>query len=134
MTQLTDNLFAVEVPDDAQDFLIKPRFDKDKEAGVLIWFDHRGASSFEVLPNPYFDFLFTTKDVTEEQAASIVQIMSNGKISGRPQYRRYDRDLLKDTPAKCWTRDSRHSLGTLLTSKNLNPKKNYALLKRNEDG
>lgn len=73
-------------------------------------------------------FLFTTKTATEEDAASVVQIISNGKISGRPQYRRYDRD--NELPARMWTRDSRHSLETLLRSKELDPNKNYGLIEK----
>jgi hypothetical protein len=60
----------------------------------------------------------------------IVQIISNSKISGQPQYRRYDRDPIKDTPARCWTRDSRHALETLLASKNLDTNKNYVLVRK----
>lgn len=81
-----------------------------------------------ILPPGTWQIVCLSGECTEEQAASIVQIISNGKISGRPQYRRYDRGA-KDTPARMWTRDSRHALETLLISKGLNPQ-NTLILKQ----
>jgi len=81
------------------------------------------------LPPGTWEVVCTSKEVTEEQAASIVQVISNGKISGRPQYRRYDRDPVKDMPARSWTRDARHALETLLASNGCDLNKNYLILK-----
>ncbi len=80
------------------------------------------------LPAGSWQLIGTTKEATEDIAKGIVQVISNGGISGQPQYRRYDRDPVKDTPAQCWTRDPRHSMETLLTSKSLDTNKNYMLV------
>jgi hypothetical protein len=81
------------------------------------------------LPPGIWEIVCTNKEATEEQAASIVQVISNGKISDRPQYRRYDRDPVKDMPARSWTRDARHALETLLASNGCDLNKNYLILK-----
>lgn len=88
-----------------------------------------GEAEAVLLPPGAWKTVCTSRKVTEDQAASIVQIISNGKISGRPQYRRYDRDLAKDTPARIWTRDARHALETLLISKGCDLNKSWLILK-----
>lgn len=112
MTQLNNEIYAVKVPEGATNIEVC-NYGLDD----ALEYDHKGTHAVDDLPPGSYTFLFCTSEVTEEQAASVVQIISNGRISGRPQYRRYDRDLVKDTPAKCWTRDPRHSLETLLASK-----------------
>lgn len=140
MTQLTDKIYAIEVPDD----LLSPEFCFEQSIGrmldgekgddeLVIRYREKSCGSpigkltIPVPANSY-RFLFTTKTATEEDAASVVQIISNGKISGRPQYRRYDRD--NELPARMWTRDARHSLETLLRSKGLDPDKNYSIIEK----
>lgn len=88
------------------------------------------ARGFIVLPPGSWQIVCTSKEATEAQAESIVQVISNGKISGMPQYRRYDRDPVKDTPARSWTRDARHALETLLASKGCDLNKNWLILKK----
>ena len=134
MTQLTDDLITFEVPEGATNFRImkfsQPEtfsYDYSIQKGDRCT---TGLIAMIDLPPGTWQILCTTKEATEEIATSIVQIISNGKISGMPQYRRYDRDPVKDTPAKCWTRDPRHALETLLTSKGLDVNKNYCLLKK----
>jgi hypothetical protein len=134
MTKLTDSVCPVEVPEGATNFRImkfsQPEtfsYDYSIQKGDRCT---AGLIAMVDLPPGNWRILCTTREATEEIAASIVQIVSNGKISGMPQYRRYDRDLVKDTPAKWWTRDPRHSLETLITSKGLNPNKNYVLLEK----
>ncbi len=119
MTQITDSHICCA--------LTKFYYELQIRNGELIWVNERGLIQTRPLPAGSWQFLFTTDGATEEQAASVVQLISNGKISGRPQYRRYDRDWTKDMPAACWTRDARHSLETLLRSKGL-PEGNYAIL------
>lgn len=126
MTQpilLTGQVYASQLPDDAT----KIKIDGQK----LIWFlGNHPVYDVRVLPSGNWQLIGTTKEVTEEVAEQIVQVISNGKISGRPQYRRYDRDPVKDTPARSWTRDPRHSFETLLTSNGLDNTKNYVLIKK----
>lgn len=131
MVELRDNIYAVEVPDDAAAIAIHNLGTYSKLVFTSSLQDPLGCGG-DMLPIEFgnWQFLFTTKEATEDRAANIVQITSSGKISGRPQYRRYDRDLIKDMPAKCWTRDARHSLETLLQSKGLNTENNYAILKK----
>jgi hypothetical protein len=134
MTKLTDSVYPVEVPEGATNFRImkfsQPEtfsYDYSIQKGDRCT---TGLIAMVDLPPGNWRILCTTREATEEIAASIVQIVSNGKISGMPQYRRYDRDLTKDMPARCWTRDSRHSLETLITSKGLDINKNYVLLEK----
>lgn len=127
MIQLTDRVYAVELPPgNYGDGLIvevdgKYYLNLIDEEGIML-------AGTKPLPPGTWRFLFTTKTATEEQAASIVQIISNGKASGTPQYRRYDRD--NELPARMWTRDARHSLETLLRSKGLDDKNNFALIEK----
>lgn len=121
MVQITNIHWAVEVPDDARNISISK--------GRFLGYQTGGGEIIDLPPGTW-QIVCTSKEATEEQAASIVQIISNGKISGRPQYRRYDRDPVKDTPAKSWTRDARHALETLLTSKGCDINKNYLILKK----
>lgn len=137
MIQLTDRVYAVEVPGKIDN----PNFYRVNNESIMFNWDDvkRPLNPYDVVRVDIFcgdlkdykwpGFLFTTKTATEEQSASVVQIISNGKISGRPQYRRYDRD--NELPARMWTRDSRHSLETLLRSKGLDPdKNNFALIEK----
>ena len=136
MTKLTDNgLYAAEVPQDEScqpsDMTFANFYPHaSKEVDEIIWIKCNGNSFTQKIPPGSYEFLFCTESATEEDAASVVQLISNGRISGMPQYRRYDKDPVKDTPAKCWTRDPRHSLETLLRSKNLDPKNNYAVIQK----
>lgn len=120
MTKLTDKTTAMPLPEGAEGVF----YDGANSIGFYL----NGELRFIHFPHGTYRFLFTTKTATEEHAASIVQIISNGKISGRPQYRRYDRD--NELPARMWTRDARHSLETLLRSKNLDDKNNYAIIEK----
>lgn len=134
MIQLTDKHYAVEVPEDARHIKLH-----NYDTYSKIVFSSAMQDPFNcggdmiTMERGNWQFLFTTKGCTEEQAASVVQLISNGKISGRPQYRRYDRDPIKDMPAKCWTRDSRHSLETLLLSKGCDINRNQAIIQKQKD-
>lgn len=143
MVQLTDSIWAVEVPEswETAELHFQPSIedmlnDREGFSELIMWYTAKTCGSprqklaIKLPATGSYQFLFTTKEATEGNAVSVVQIISNGKVSGRPQYRRYDRDLVKDTPAKCWTRDSRHSLETLLKSKGCDPGKNYAIIQK----
>jgi hypothetical protein len=131
MTQLTDKNWAYSLPSGNYGEGLIIQVDGRHYLNLI---DDNGEmlAGTKPLPPGTWRFLFTTKSVTEEQAASIVQIISNGRISGMPQYRRYDRD--NELPARMWTRDARHSLETLLRSKGLDEKKNYSIIEKQNNG
>jgi hypothetical protein len=131
-TNLIADIYAVEVPEGMEAFDIEciPEVDLYEltcyEFGE---FDTPIKEKTIDLPPGSWQIICPLKEVTEEVAAGIVQVISSGKFSGRPQYRRYDRDLVKDMPARCWTRDSRHALETLVASKGLHPDKTLIIKK-----
>lgn len=125
MTKLTDKLFAIPMPEGAESCEIRGAH-SERPYPLLSFYGEGEAVELPV--GNWRIVVFTTKTATEEQAASVVQTISNGKISGRPQYRRYDRD--NELPARMWTRDARHSLESLLRSKGLDENKNYALIEK----
>lgn len=135
LIHLIGSTYAAEMPSMAFGFDINNYGDESELMYMLSMEDISDEPEFEEtlivkkLPPGNWQVICTTKEVTEEVAAGIVQVISNGKISGKPQYRRYDRDPVKDTPAKCWTRDPRHALETLLTSKGLDPDKTLIIKK-----
>lgn len=153
MIQLREQYWALQGPDDAwvlksenfrTDFVINMGYLTYPTVGKKKWLELDGAPGLKLpgldynerakgviklLPGTW-EIVCTSKSVTEEQAISIVQVISNGRISGMPQYRRHDRDPVKDTPARSWTRDARHALETLLTSKECDLNKNWLILKK----
>jgi hypothetical protein len=138
MIHLREQYWAVEVPSMAFGFDVNNYGDESEYMYMLDIEDITDEPDSDEtlitkkLPPGTWEIVCTSNAVLEEQAASIVQIISNGKISGRPQYRRYDRDPAKDMPARSWTRDARHALETLLTSKGCDLNKNYLILKKTD--
>lgn len=143
MIELTNNHFAVELTTLGDEFKSFRILDPDKKWTVpylkysyrsIYHTNNRGkdfyCSEEDPLSPGNWQIVCTSKEATEEQAAGIVQVISTGKLTGRPQYRRYDRDPVKDTPARSWTRDSRHAIETLLASKGCDSNKNYLILKK----
>lgn len=132
MIELINNHWAVEVPEGATDFgwiaeCLSCKL-PDSKPGTYHWISK--ADDFMHQKGREWQIVCTSKEVTEEEAANVVQLISNGKLTGRPQYRRYDRDLVKDTPARSWTKDARHAFETLLTSKGCDLNKNWLILKK----
>lgn len=116
---LTSNCFVVALPEDYEPVAVGIL--KDTPCLICKCGD---AEDSLFLPPGTWQFLFTTKDVTEEQAAMIVDRRMD--LKDHP-YKGYE-------PAKltvCW--NSVQSFESLLRSKNLDTKKNFAVLKRNED-
>ena len=134
-TLLINNVYAVEVPEGSKKHHLSFTGKTATSDDQSLYYKTKDADELDEwekidLPPGSWQLIGTTKEVTEEVAKGIVQVISNGKLSGQPQYRRYDRDPVKDTPAKCWTRDPRHAMETLLASKAIDPNKNYVLLKK----
>jgi hypothetical protein len=124
---LIGDLFAVEVPEVAEGFEIS--IQDDGIPCLTYWYKENLEPTVICLTRGNWQIICTTKECTEEVAKSIVQVISNGKITGQPQYRRHDRDPVKDTPARCWTRDPRHALETLVACKGLDPDKSLIIKK-----
>lgn len=121
MTQLTDKHCAVEVPDDAQDFIIKSMFIGNKDQRVLCYWNGRGSGDYITLPFENADFICTSKDAVSDQAKLIVS--ECGVRAGKPVYKDY-------SGVNLWTAEPTESLHSLLRSKGLDENKNYALIEK----
>lgn len=125
MVQLTDKgHWAVEVPDDAQNIKIESIF--SRSLPVLYY-----RSSIE-LPFPCdisipltkgsWQFLFTTKEATEEQADKVVGVFAANIASA---YRNY---MWPQGSDFFWSASD--SLQSLLKAKGCDPGKNYAIISK----
>lgn len=125
MTQLTHNIYAVEVPEDVSH--IRVATSQNNLGDCLFYVNGKGMLQFKKLPPGTYQFLFTTKNVTKEQAREVVKPQWMVQAGTTPSYPDYTGEWagFVDQPSK--------SFESLLRSKNLDPKKNYAVIKRNED-
>lgn len=119
MTQITDKVFAAEVPDDASNF----RFGKSERLKYKLFYsttlDYFAGSQFIELPPGTWRFLFTTKSATEEDARKVVRELPVGA-----RYENYAGDY------PVWYHTGKESLRSLLRSKGLDPNKNHALIEK----
>lgn len=130
MIQLTDKLWAVEVPDKIDN----PNFYRvNNEAIMFNWDDvDRPLNPHDLVRvDKFFGdlkdykwpvFLFTTKTATEEDARKVVE--HDDFIGG---YKDYDTDRFHHEDPFIKATDS---LDSLLRSKNCDPNKNYALIEK----
>lgn len=114
MAQLTDNIWAVEVPEDAQDL--------DIRHGRLVWVTGDSVD-YETLPPGSWQFLFTTKEATEEDARKIV---GDGDYADRVGGRYYK--ISESRMAIFKTHDPLIALTALLKAKDCDTNKNYAII------
>lgn len=115
MTQLTENVFAVEVPEGASNFEICNYGLND-----ALEYDYPQGHEVSDLPPGNWQLLCTTREASELQAACIVDSDGNG-------WKDYD----KTSITSCYPfTSSCASLRSLLTSKGLDVNKNYVLLKK----
>lgn len=124
MTQLTDKLYAVEVPDDATDvgwragqFTCKQLHTKP---GEYHWIVDADDLMHDI--GGTWAFLFTTKTATEEDARKVVAWI---EIAGKIGYY----DYMNPEPYR-YLESWEESLRSLLRSKNLDPKNNYAIIEK----
>lgn len=122
MTQITDKVYAVEVPDDAKDIKIL------KGQPEILDYDYPGKSgerdtqwlnAMIDLPPGTWRFLFTTKTAKEEDARKAVKELPVGA-----RWMNYNGDY------PVWYHTARESLHSLLRSKGLDDKNNYALIEK----
>lgn len=104
MIQLTDKVWAVEVPDDVIDF--KNFIKRVKDDTVVV-------------PAGRAHFICTNKTAIEEDARKVVRELPVGA-----RYENYNGDY------PVWYHTGRDSLHSLLRSKGLDPNKNYALIEK----
>lgn len=115
MTQLTNNIYAVQVPDD---------FEATQITEWTLYYKSSGRSYLIGLPpKGSWQYLFTTKGCSEEDARKVVKELPVGQ-----RYENYSGDY------PVWYHTARESLQSLLRSKGLDDKKNYAILKLNDNG
>lgn len=127
MTQLKEQYYAVEVPEDATDFTV----DMEDDESVLYYFEGDNVdSTVLLLPEGNWQFLFTTKGMTEDQASSVV---AHCKGYGYRNYECADYDG-GSSPFDVWAayhlKTGIESLHSLLRSQGLDTEKNYAILKK----
>lgn len=119
MKEILPNIFAVEVPDGANGFDLY----KHEDYCALTFYE--GKPSFQSIrdkqlsPGSY-EILFTTKDCTEEQAATLPMEDSGINFGYKDYEGKQSSHFYAD-----------HALLSLLRSRSLDPKnKNYLLLKK----
>lgn len=133
MIQLTDKVYAVDVPAGSSAFKIIPHLVSNAVTGMdaieLVWESERITHSWIILPPGSWRFLFTTKSATEEDARKVVEPVNNPFLKGGNRYRDYtvpQSNTIAD--AVCNAVQSLHSL---LRSEGLDPNKNnYALIEK----
>lgn len=119
MTLLRDNLYAVEVPDDAKNF----RFGKSEKLKGKIFYNTTldywaGAQLVDVGPGTW-SIVCTSREATEEHLKEIIPEMLIGD-----RYPNYNGDY------PVWFHSRRESLRSLLTSRGLDVNKSYLILKK----
>jgi hypothetical protein len=130
MTQLNEQaLYAIEVPEDAQPYILNACNNK----GQGLFYKQPGNPSppWIDLPPGNYSFLFCSLNCTEEQAASVVEseeLFINGKSQGVLHAVYYNNGKILADVCE-WYNSAKNSLQSLLKSKNLDPNKNYALVK-----
>lgn len=122
MTELRDNIFAIEVPQGAEQF--ETSLQPDNIPCVTYWYWENLDATVVSLPPGSYEILFTTKEVTEEQAETI----SPGKWS--KYFENAPGPLFKDYSDNIYRFDNAiQSLQSLLKSKGLTAG-NYLIIKK----
>lgn len=111
MKQLTDKVTAMPIPDGAEGVYFDGR--------ASIGFYLNGELRFIHLPPGTWRFLFATKTATEEDASKVVRELPVGA-----RYENYNGDY------PIWYHTGRESLRSLLRSKGLDDKNNYAIIEK----
>lgn len=118
MTQITGNIWAEGIPADATDIVIHNDPPKIVFSSKIQDPAQCGGDMISLPPGTY-RFLFTTKTATEEDARKVVRELPVGA-----RYENYNGDY------PVWYHTGKESLHSLLRSKNLDPKNNYALIEK----
>lgn len=130
MTQLTDKYWAAQVPSMAFGFDINNYADDSELIYMLSMSDIADDDNAEEtlitkpLPPGTWQFLFTTKTATEEGARKVVEQYT---LRGNIRYTDYAYEYM-------WCETALDSLRSLLRSKGLDEKNNYAIIEMLKDG
>lgn len=124
MIQLTDKVYAVEVPLNSKKHHISFTGKIATSIDQSIFFKHEDEDeldewTFRDLPPGSCRFLFATKTVTEEDARKVVRELPVGA-----RWMNYNGDY------PVWYHTGKESLRSLIRSKGLDPNKNYALIEK----
>jgi hypothetical protein len=117
MTQLTENIFAIEVPEDAERFTLRATV--HCENGSLSCYDKfNGKETLILIPPGSYSFLCTSTEITEEQCKEIVPIEWGGFAGNVKGYMVYFK------PGEWWVdhepyKTALESFNSLLESKSL---------------
>lgn len=117
MTQLTENIFTIEMPADAQPYILDSA--NGKEQGLFYKQPGNSSPPWIVLPPGNYSFICASLTATEEEAANIVTKEDHFA------YWNYEGPFVDQVPS---CRTALESLHSLLRSKGLNPELNYAIL------
>lgn len=129
MTQLTENVLAVEVPTMAFGLMVNNYGNESELMYMLSMEDIADDDNTEEtlitkkLPPGNWQLLCTTKEATEEQAKGIVEWFQIKNEIGWKNY-------CDPEPFRYTFRDYKYSIRSLLTSKGLDGNKNYGLLEK----
>lgn len=125
MTELKDNIFAIEMPEDAESCEIRGEHSK-RPYQLLSFFGEGDAID---LPIGSWQFLFTTKEMSEKQARRIVKCNQDFVPGAKVQmafYENYEGQYSSFPSAIA-------SFESLLRSKGLDESKNYAIIQKQND-
>lgn len=120
MIQITDKTTAMPIPEGAE----RVYFDGRASIGFYL----NGELRFIHFPPGTWRFLFTTKTATEEEARKVMVPLNSPFLKGDKRYKDYtipQSHTIAD--AVCTALES---LASLLRSKGLDPKNNYALIEK----
>ena len=121
MTRLTENIFAVEIPEDVQNVIITDCMVCDN------WADEE-FMPLERLPHNDYTLLFLSKEATEDDWENVCDSdVGGGELDEKTwlEWLNYETDEYSFDTAT----ESGHRL---LRSKGLDPSKNYAIIKNNQ--
>lgn len=121
MIKLTDKVWAEAIPADASPYIL----DSANGKGQGLFWTQPGVQSppWIDLPPGTYRFLFTTKTATEDQARKVVRELPVGA-----RYENYNGDY------PVWYHTAKESQKSLLRSKGLDDKNNYALIENTTNG
>ena len=129
MTQLTDSMYAVEVPSMAFGLMVN-NYAKESELMYMLSMEDIADDDnteetliTKKLPPGNWQLLCTTREISEEQAKEFLEWFQVDNSIGW-------RDYFEKEPFRYKYTNYKHSLNSLIASNNLDPEMNYVLLKK----
>lgn len=113
MTQLTDSVFAVKIPDDATDLYLSEVLNN------RLYYHCGDIPGFVDLPPGSYTLLFCSKDVTEELARKVVEWFNNEVTREHGKYYDYSQKSRTHTVADKFFETALESFSSLLQSQSI---------------